>query len=146
MSLSLYLSSNLFPSPCLCPCLTFYFFQVHHGDADDHINPFVPAFQQEMRDRKADWQFSNYGKAMHGFTEPGNRKTVTVTLFQKPTNWASQALPTTRKPIPGPGPPPQLSSRKNLCKLIHSWHTRTLSVKQNKLIPSYPLIASLSSY
>ncbi|EYC28603.1 hypothetical protein Y032_0007g3309 [Ancylostoma ceylanicum] len=44
--------------------------QVHHGDADVHIKTPVSEFMEEMRQRGADWQFSSYGKAEHGFTEP----------------------------------------------------------------------------
>uniref|UniRef100_A0A1I7SVJ2 DLH domain-containing protein n=2 Tax=Bursaphelenchus xylophilus TaxID=6326 RepID=A0A1I7SVJ2_BURXY len=39
-----------------------------HGDADEHVNPTVPAFLEELRARKADFQFINYAKALHGFT------------------------------------------------------------------------------
>ncbi|VDO55829.1 unnamed protein product [Haemonchus placei] len=45
--------------------------QVHHGDADIHIPATaVNDFMQEMRTRKADWSFTSYGNAEHGFTEP----------------------------------------------------------------------------
>ncbi|CAD5217690.1 unnamed protein product [Bursaphelenchus xylophilus] len=39
-----------------------------HGDADAEVNPSVPAFMKEMRERKADFQFVSYAKALHGFT------------------------------------------------------------------------------
>ncbi|CAD5217694.1 unnamed protein product [Bursaphelenchus xylophilus] len=45
-----------------------------HGDADEHVNPEVPALLEELRARKADFQFIRYANAKHGFTmqaEPG---------------------------------------------------------------------------
>ncbi|CAI4226428.1 unnamed protein product [Auanema sp. JU1783] len=46
-------------------------FQVHHGAEDSHITQkSIVDFQQEMRDRKADWSFTSHGNAYHGFTEP----------------------------------------------------------------------------
>jgi dienelactone hydrolase len=44
---------------------------VCHG-ADDPYEPAtgVAAFQQEMRDTKADWQMIYYANAVHGFTNP----------------------------------------------------------------------------
>ncbi|CAJ0606393.1 unnamed protein product [Cylicocyclus nassatus] len=44
--------------------------QVHHGDADIHIKTPILEFMEEMRQREADWSFTSYGKAEHGFTEP----------------------------------------------------------------------------
>ncbi|KAK6736656.1 hypothetical protein RB195_019388 [Necator americanus] len=44
--------------------------QVHHGDGDIHIKMPISEFMEEMRSRKADWMFTSYGKAEHGFTEP----------------------------------------------------------------------------
>lgn len=41
---------------------------VLHGAEDGFVNPAVPAFQDEMRAAKADWQFISYGGAVHGFT------------------------------------------------------------------------------
>jgi dienelactone hydrolase len=43
---------------------------VLHGSADAHVNPQVPAFQEEMRKSRADWQLIVYGGAAHGFTVP----------------------------------------------------------------------------
>ncbi|CAD5213105.1 unnamed protein product [Bursaphelenchus okinawaensis] len=45
-----------------------------HGDADDHVNPTVPTFLDELRARDANFTFVRYSKAPHGFTmtaEPG---------------------------------------------------------------------------
>lgn len=41
---------------------------VLHGADDAHVNPTVPAFQDEMRRAKADWQLVSYGGAVHSFT------------------------------------------------------------------------------
>ncbi|PAV80272.1 hypothetical protein WR25_21793 [Diploscapter pachys] len=43
---------------------------VHHGDEDDHINPQVQPFMEEMRTRKSDFCFTSHGNAKHCFTEP----------------------------------------------------------------------------
>lgn len=43
---------------------------VLHGADDKHVNPALPAFEQEMRDAKADWQLVKYGGAVHSFTVP----------------------------------------------------------------------------
>lgn len=43
---------------------------VLHGADDPFVKPDeIQAFQQEMRDSKADWQFVSYGNAVHAFTE-----------------------------------------------------------------------------
>lgn len=41
---------------------------IAHGDTDDHVNPQVDAFIEELRARKADFQFIRYANAPHGFT------------------------------------------------------------------------------
>jgi dienelactone hydrolase len=41
---------------------------VLHGADDAMINPQVPAFLEEMRKSGADWQFVQYGGAVHSFT------------------------------------------------------------------------------
>ncbi|TDQ09331.1 dienelactone hydrolase family protein [Pedobacter metabolipauper] len=44
---------------------------VLHGADDPSVPPAqVQAFQQEMRDAKADWQMIYYANAVHAFTEP----------------------------------------------------------------------------
>jgi len=44
---------------------------VLHGADDPHVPAKdVLAFQQEMRDAKADWQLNAYGGAVHAFTNP----------------------------------------------------------------------------
>ncbi len=43
---------------------------VLHGAEDPNINPQVPGFLEEMRKAKADWQFIQYGGAVHSFTVP----------------------------------------------------------------------------
>ena len=43
---------------------------VMHGADDNFVNPGVPAFIEEMRASKADWQFIQYGGAVHSFTVP----------------------------------------------------------------------------
>ena len=47
---------------------------VLHGADDNFVNAGVPAFLEEMRRSKADWQFVQYGGAVHSFTvkEAGN--------------------------------------------------------------------------
>jgi len=45
---------------------------VCHGADDPHVSGTeVAAFQQEMRDAGADWQFVHYAGAAHAFTNPG---------------------------------------------------------------------------
>jgi dienelactone hydrolase len=41
---------------------------VLHGADDNFVNPGVLAFLEEMRKSKADWQFIQYGGAVHSFT------------------------------------------------------------------------------
>ena len=43
---------------------------VLHGADDGFTNPGVPGFVEEMRKVKADWQFVQYGGAVHSFTVP----------------------------------------------------------------------------
>ncbi len=43
---------------------------VLHGADDGFVNPGVPAFMEEMRAAKADWQVVQYGGAVHSFTVP----------------------------------------------------------------------------
>ena len=43
---------------------------VMHGADDNFLNPGVPGFIEEMRKSKADWQFLQYGGAVHSFTVP----------------------------------------------------------------------------
>ncbi len=43
---------------------------VLHGADDANVNPGVPAFIEEMRKSGADWQFVQYGGAVHSFTVP----------------------------------------------------------------------------
>lgn len=43
---------------------------VLHGAEDNFVNPGVPAFIEEMRKSGADWQFVQYGGAVHSFTVP----------------------------------------------------------------------------
>jgi dienelactone hydrolase len=47
---------------------------VCHG-ADDSFEPpeQIAAFEKEMKDADADWQFNVYSKAVHGFTNPNNK-------------------------------------------------------------------------
>jgi dienelactone hydrolase len=46
---------------------------VCHGADDPHVSwEQVTAFQNEMRDTKADWQMIIYGNAVHGFTNSDN--------------------------------------------------------------------------
>lgn len=63
------------------PSLKFVGLQIHHGDADFHIKKeSIDGIHQEMRERDADWSFCTYGKAAHGFTEPG--RTAPVSLVE----------------------------------------------------------------
>ena len=43
---------------------------VLHGADDPNVSPQVPAFLEEMRKVNADWQFVQYGGAVHSFTVP----------------------------------------------------------------------------
>ena len=43
---------------------------VLHGADDNFVNPGVPGFIEEMRKSGADWQFVQYGGAVHSFTVP----------------------------------------------------------------------------
>jgi dienelactone hydrolase len=43
---------------------------VLHGADDPNVSPQVPAFIDEMKKVKADWQFVEYGGAVHSFTVP----------------------------------------------------------------------------
>lgn len=43
---------------------------VLHGADDSFVNPGLPAFVEEMRSSKADWQLVQYGGAVHSFTVP----------------------------------------------------------------------------
>lgn len=43
---------------------------VLHGADDPNVSPQVPAFLEEMKKVKADWQFVQYGGAVHSFTVP----------------------------------------------------------------------------
>jgi dienelactone hydrolase len=43
---------------------------VCHGGDDGFVASAVPAFQDEMRRAKADWQMITYGGAVHSFTVP----------------------------------------------------------------------------
>lgn len=43
---------------------------VLHGADDANVNPGVPGFIEEMRKVDADWQFVQYGGAVHSFTVP----------------------------------------------------------------------------
>ncbi|MEO6035496.1 MAG: dienelactone hydrolase family protein [Verrucomicrobiota bacterium] len=42
---------------------------VLHGADDPNVNPEVPAFQEEMRQAKVDWEFVAYGNSVHSFTD-----------------------------------------------------------------------------
>jgi len=42
---------------------------VLHGADDPHVNPEVPAFQEEIRRGNVDWEFVAYGNAVHSFTD-----------------------------------------------------------------------------
>jgi dienelactone hydrolase len=43
---------------------------VCHGADDFESAEVIAAFQQEMREGKADWQMIYYADAVHGFTNP----------------------------------------------------------------------------
>lgn len=43
---------------------------VLHGADDPNVNPQVPGFLDEMRKANADWEFVQYGGAVHSFTVP----------------------------------------------------------------------------
>lgn len=43
---------------------------VLHGSDDNFVNSGLPAFIEEMRKAKADWQLIQYGGAVHSFTVP----------------------------------------------------------------------------
>lgn len=66
-----------------------------HG-ADDNFVPKqdIEAFQQEMRDGKADWQMNYYADAVHAFTEKsaGNDKSKGVAYNEKADKRSWEAL------------------------------------------------------
>lgn len=66
-----------------------------HG-ADNFFEPVsqVFAFQQEMRNAKADWQMVYYANAVHGFTEPaaGNDQATSVAYNEKATKKSWQHM------------------------------------------------------
>ncbi|MGH8049493.1 MAG: dienelactone hydrolase family protein [Arenimonas sp.] len=55
--------------------------------ADDKYVPAesIIAFQKEMQDTKADWQFVNFGGAVHCFAEPDETGTVPGCLYHEPS-------------------------------------------------------------
>lgn len=55
--------------------------------ADDKYVPTesIAAFQKEMQDSKADWQFVNFGGAVHCFAEPDETGTVPGCLYHEPS-------------------------------------------------------------
>ncbi|GMS83754.1 hypothetical protein PENTCL1PPCAC_5929, partial [Pristionchus entomophagus] len=55
--------------------------QVHNGEADPHIEQVIKrGFYEEMRTRKADFQFIDDSGALHGFTEPHANKMGEATV------------------------------------------------------------------
>ena len=46
---------------------------------------FSPALQKEMQATKADWQFVNFGGAVHCFAEPDEKGTVPGCLYHEPS-------------------------------------------------------------
>jgi dienelactone hydrolase len=52
----------------------------------------IDAFQKEMRDAGADWQFVNFGGAVHCFAEPDEHGTVKGCQFHEPSYRRSMAM------------------------------------------------------
>lgn len=67
-----------------------------HGADDHHVNQGLQAFQEEMRQSKADWQFISYGGAVHSFTVPeaGNDPTKGIAYNEKADKRSWQAMET----------------------------------------------------
>lgn len=59
---------------------------VMNGGDDKYVSPeSITAFQKEMQDVKADWQFVNFGGAVHCFAEPDETGTVPGCLYHEPS-------------------------------------------------------------
>lgn len=65
-----------------------------HGADDPYVKPEeVAAFEQEMRERKADWQLVKYSGAVHAFTQPmagnDNSKGAAYNAVADKRSWAA---------------------------------------------------------
>lgn len=66
---------------------------VMNGAADGFVShEAVDAFQKEMADAGADWQFVNFGGAKHCFAEPDEHGSVPGCEFHAPSYWRSVAM------------------------------------------------------
>ncbi len=59
---------------------------VMNGADDKYVSTeSIAAFQKEMQDVKSDWQFVNFGGAVHCFAEPDETGTVPGCLYHEPS-------------------------------------------------------------
>jgi dienelactone hydrolase len=66
---------------------------VMNGAADGFVShETIDAFQKEMADAGADWQFVNFGGAKHCFAEPDEHGRVPGCEFHAPSYWRSVAM------------------------------------------------------
>ena len=67
---------------------------VLHGADDNGVNKDVPAFQDEMRNGKVDWEMISYGGAVHSFTNPaaGNDNSKGAAYNEKADKRSWQAM------------------------------------------------------
>jgi len=63
---------------------------VLHGEKDPMVSPeSVLAFQDEMTQAQADWQFVSYGNTYHAFTNPGANDVSSGTVYNKKSDQRS---------------------------------------------------------
>ena len=59
---------------------------VMNGGDDKYVSAeSIVSFQKEMQDAKADWQFVNFGGAVHCFAEPDETGTVPGCQYHEPS-------------------------------------------------------------
>lgn len=68
----------------------------HGADDPNEPQPEILAFQQEMRDAKADWQMVYYGNSVHSFTDPNagndNSKGAAYNVLADKRSWEHMKL------------------------------------------------------
>jgi len=66
---------------------------VMNGGDDKFVSTeSIAAFQKEMQDAKADWQFVNFGGAVHCFAEPDEHNTVPGCQYHEPSYMRSMKM------------------------------------------------------